>query len=545
MVGVALALPAAGAWALTLPAGFQADPVPFVFDLPTAIAFLPDGRLLVAEKGGIVYVVQGGSRQPLWAHEEEVLNTDDRGLLAIAVDPDFAANRYLYFLYTVDPDSNGIELDNYDDAFGRLTRYQVSAVDPNRVDESSRRVLIGRTWREGFASGSGTHTIAGLAWGRDGSLLVSAGDGAHHEQPDAGGLDPALFGPGRTDPIEDIGAFRAQDLRSLDGKVLRVDPATGLGYPSNPYFDGDPASNRSRVWVYGLRNPFRIAIEPGTGASDAAAGDPGTLYIADVGWVTWEEVNVARTPGLNFGWPCHEGGDQHADYQAASPAHHGCDTLGSPVNPALPAPPTVALHHESPSLSLPAGTRGGVVAGGAFYTGASYPTPYRGRYFIGDYLRDWIEVLVTDDQDRLVGLLDFASGAGRPVAFATEPASGDLHYVAIETGRVHRIRYTGAVDASPTTRVERIALGVPWPNPSHGVVTLLLELARATQVRFAVSDIAGREVWRATDHHAPAGSTELTWSGRNRRGSPAPAGMYLARVEIAGKRWLRRFVVLP
>src|SRR4029077_1011993 len=207
-------------------------------------------------KGGIVYLVDGSTRHPLWVHEEEVLNTDDRGLLAIAVDPHFATNRFVYFLYTVDPDSDGVELDNYDDAFGRLARYQVTASEPMVVDESTRQVLIGRSWREGFASGSGTHTIADLEWGRDGTLLVSAGDGAHFTQADAGGLDPGLFGPGRTDPLEDIGAFRAQDLNSLDGKVLRVDPATGSGLASNPYFDGDPSSHRSRVWSYGFRNPF-------------------------------------------------------------------------------------------------------------------------------------------------------------------------------------------------------------------------------------------------------------------------------------------------
>jgi glucose/arabinose dehydrogenase len=73
--------------AITLPPGFVSEAVPFTFDDPTAIAFLPNGRLLVAEKGGIVYAVDGTVRHALWSHEEEVLNTADRGLLAIAVDP--------------------------------------------------------------------------------------------------------------------------------------------------------------------------------------------------------------------------------------------------------------------------------------------------------------------------------------------------------------------------------------------------------------------------------------------------------------------------
>src|SRR5262245_30671089 len=243
--------------AIQLPPGFVAESLPFVFDVPTSIAFLPDGALLVAEKGGIVYVVRGQRRWSMWVHEEEVLNTDDRGLLGIAVDPQFATNRLLSFLYTLDPDSNGIELDHYNDTFGRLTRYEVSATDSNATVESSRTVLIGATWREGFPSGSGSHHVGALAWGADGSLLVSCGEGSHYEDVDAGGLDPGLFGPDRTDPLQDIGAFRAQDLGSLGGKVLRVSPVTGDGYPGNPYFDGDPRSARSRLWCYGLRNPFR------------------------------------------------------------------------------------------------------------------------------------------------------------------------------------------------------------------------------------------------------------------------------------------------
>src|SRR4030095_15289535 len=90
-------------------------------------------------------------------------------------------------------------------------------------------------------------------------------------------------GPSRTDPNEDIGAFRAQDLNSLDGKILRVDPATGLALPTNPFYDGNPSSNRSRVWEYGLRNPFRITRRPGTGSTNPFLGGPRPLLLRGVG----------------------------------------------------------------------------------------------------------------------------------------------------------------------------------------------------------------------------------------------------------------------
>jgi glucose/arabinose dehydrogenase len=529
--------------AIQLPPGFVSQAVPFTFDVPTAIDFLPGGGLLVAEKGGIVYVVRGAQRWPLWVHEEEVLNTDDRGLLGIAVDPNFAVNRRLYFLYTVDPDSNGIELDNYDDAFARLVRYEVSATDSNVVDESTRTVLIGATWSQGFPSGSGTHTVADLAWGADGSLFVSAGDGAHFEQMDAGGLDPGLFTAGRTDPVEDIGAFRAQDLGSMDGKVLRIDPATGLGYPSNPYYDGNPASHRSRVWSYGLRNPFRIARRPGTGSPDPTTGDPGTLYIGEVGWNTWEEVDVARIPGANFGWPCFEGPAPDSSYQAASPAHHGCGTLGTAENPAPAIGPIAAFHHLQASLSLPPGTRGRVVGGGVFHTGPGYPAPYGDGYFFGDYMRNWIKVLKTDANDQMVALLDFATAADGPVCFATDPASGDLYYVSIYTGEVRRIRYTG-VAAAPPVGEAPLALSAPTPNPTRGATAMSLDLASPERVRFAVFDVAGHEVWRAPDRDLPPGHHAVFWPALAPDGRAVPAGIYLVRVEAGGRQWTRRLAVL-
>jgi len=543
LLGATTAL-APTAHAATLPPGFVLDTVPFVFDVPTAIAFLPDGRLLVAEKGGIVYLVDGSTRHPLWVHEEEVLNTDDRGLLAIAVDPHFATNRFVYFLYTVDPDSNGVELDNYDDTFGRLARYQVTASEPMVVDESTRQVLIGGNWREGFASGSGTHTIADLEWGRDGTLLVSAGDGAHFTQADAGGLDPGLFGPQRTDPLEDIGAFRAQDLNSLDGKVLRVDPATGSGLASNPYLDGDASSHRSRVWCYGLRNPFRIARRPGTGSIDPSLGDPGTLYVGDVGWNAWEEVDVARAGGRNFGWPCDEGPLAQPDYRAAHPASHPCDSIGTALDPATPTPPIVAYHHLDATQSVPAGALGGVMCGGVFYVGTTYPDVFRSAYFFGDYGRDWIQVLTTDASDRVVGRYDFATEAGGPVCFAADPVSGDLFYVSIYEGLVHRIRYTQPVSVAPQPALARLALAPARPNPTRGAAAFALDLPTASRVDFEVRDLAGRAVWRAPTRDLAAGHVELLWPGVSAAGDAARPGVYLASVRAAGVTSARRFVVL-
>jgi glucose/arabinose dehydrogenase len=438
-----------------LPAGFAVDDAApgAAFEVPTAIAFLPDGRFLVAEKRGRVYEVRDGIRQPnpLIAIESEVLSQNDRGLLGLAVDPHYFSNHYIYLYYTVDPDSDGVDLNTY--AFNRLTRYRVGFTDSSSVDMTTRAVLLGPDWPNAPVSASDSHTGGGLRWGNDGSLLLSIGEGARYVYADPGGNDPGEFGPGRSDPSQDIGAYRAQDIDGLNGRILRLDPATGQGYASNPYFDGNPDSPRSKVWCYGLRNPFRFAVRPGTGEGDPAAGEPGSLYIGDVGWDTREELDVARVGGINFGWPCFEGPTLNEPYvDGTQPAHNGCGSFGTSSNPARATSPFAAWHHDDPSQSNPPGSVGNCVIAGAFYSGSRYPPPYQGAYFFADYGQNWIKAAIVDTADQRQQILDFATAAEQPVDFAVHPLTGDLYYVSILSRQVRRIRYHGPVDGnSPPT----------------------------------------------------------------------------------------------
>jgi len=136
---------------VTVPAQFVVeDAAPGAgFSTPVGIAFFPSGRYLVAEKRGRVYSVFNGVKapNPMISIESKVLDEHDRGFLGIAIDPNYAVNRYVYFMYTVDPDSNSV--DDNDEAYGRIVRYTVSATDSNVADPNSRVVLLGRTWREG------------------------------------------------------------------------------------------------------------------------------------------------------------------------------------------------------------------------------------------------------------------------------------------------------------------------------------------------------------------------------------------------------------
>ncbi len=451
----------------SVPASFVVEDVApgAALNTPVGITFMQDGRMLVAEKRGRVYAIKNGSKYPtpMWAGENEVLNNGDRGLLSVAVDPNYPTNHFIYLLYTVDPDSNGTDDNVY--AFGRLTRYQISATDSNVVDYTTRTVLMGTDWRHGPASASDSHTIGSLRWGSDGSLLVSVGDGGHYEYMDQGGNDGPQFGAAQTDPNEDIGAFRAQYIGCLPGKILRINPLNGHGYASNPFVNGNLASYQSRIWAYGLRNPYRFTLRPNTGTADTSSASPGTLYIGDVGWVTWEEMNIARTPGLNFGWPCFEGIGAQSQYQAATPAHNGCGSMGTPSNPSFQSAPLATWNHTTDALSVPPGFHGNTSIGGAFYTSNQYPAQYRGQYFFGDYGQSWVKCAVVDGNDNLIQILNFGTAMDGPVDFALEPGTGNILYVAINVGQVRRIRWTGAVggNTQPIASISASPLGGSVP----------------------------------------------------------------------------------
>jgi len=443
------------------------------FTVPTKIVWLPDGRALVAEKSGKVWAVKNGVKAaaPMVDISANVLNADDRGLLGLAVDPAYFVNHYIYLMHTVDPDSNGNE--NNTDAYSRVLRYTVNTTDSATVLAASRVVLIGSNWTNGIVSCSPSHTIGDLAFGADGSLFLSAGDGASFSVTDKGGLHSGCFGAGKTDPYEDIGAFRAQSLSSLAGKVLRIDPATGWGYPSNPYYDGNPQSKRSRVWVYGVRNPFRFTVRPGTGVADPAAGNPGTIFLGDVGYATWEEQNIIKTGGLNLGWPCYEGVGQMAAYQSTNPAHNGCGTMGTADNPTFQTSPTLAYYHATGTNSVPSypGLWGNTAVGGAFYRSSLYPAQYRQQYFFGDYGQSWVRVATVDASSNLVTVSNFGTGMDSPVCFSTDPVGGDVLYVSITTGEIRRIRYTGSTgnanpiaDAVATPTFGAAPLGVAFSS---------------------------------------------------------------------------------
>ena len=280
---------AAGA---TVPAGFSETVIPGPsgrgWSEAVGVTFDAVGRMFVWERTGHIWMRGAGDTNftEVLDISPEVGDWGDYGLLGFALDPNFISNGYMYLHYVVDrhhllyygTGSYNVNSNLYDNAtIGRLTRYTcVASNNFQTAAPASRLVLIGDSKTNGIPILSNTHGVGSLVFGEDNTLLVSCGDGASANAVDLGGAVPASTAPqgladGIIRPKEDVGAYRSQLIDCLNGKILRIDPATGDGLPSNPFFDAaQPKSARSRVWALGLRNPFRITLRPESGSHEPA-----------------------------------------------------------------------------------------------------------------------------------------------------------------------------------------------------------------------------------------------------------------------------------
>ena len=300
------------------------------YALATGIYFDEKGKSYVTEKSGVVYILDtNGVRipQPLIDIHEEVGNWRDHGLLGFALDPNFYGNGYFYLLYAVDrhhllyygtsqyhPDS----LTTFSASIGRLVRYTADpTTDFTTTLPDSRKILIGESISTGIPLNSTSHGVGSLVFAKDGTLLVSTGDGVNNKDKEIGGDTLGTYATqaladGIITPDQDVGAYRSQYIGTLNGKILRIDPVTGDGLPTNPFYQSQsPRSPQSRIWALGLRNPFRIALMPNTGSHLATDGNPGVIVVGDVGSSFHEELNVVDGPAQNFGWPLWEGHFTH------------------------------------------------------------------------------------------------------------------------------------------------------------------------------------------------------------------------------------------
>lgn len=380
---------------------------------PIGVAFAPDGRMFIWEKAGVIRIFANGTLlpTPFLDISAQVNRYGDRGLIGLALDPDFASNGLVYLAYTFE---NGGDAQSSAARTQRITRVTADPANPNVAIPASEVVLLGKNVALPCASGSdcipndvGTHTVDHLAFGKDGKLYVSIGDGA-------------------TFAYASDSSLRAQDLGSPNGKILRVNK-DGTAPSDNPFFDGTN-SNRSKVWSLGLRNPYRFALEPTTGE----------IYIGDVGWDSYDELN--RGKGMNFGWPCFEGGEPQPIFQSN---FEQCRQL----SPAAVKPPFYTYDQSV----------GSSIIAGPFYTGTAFPQEYHGNLFFADYTGEFIRRVVVNELGEIVDVKPFATDIPA-VVFLTQGPDGNLYYIDFGSGEIKRIRFNAGSDQPPLAKASATPL---------------------------------------------------------------------------------------
>ncbi len=421
---------------LDLPRGFEQEAVANGLTKPTSFAFAPDGRIFVAEKAGIVRVIDGnGLQSQPWLDISGKVNTFfDRGLDGIAVDPRWPSAPYIYLAYSYDPP----EAKGHNPEGARVSRVvRVTASGNLNVgDPGSELILLGTNSRFEFIgdpdrgdhapytcqNGDGSyvrdcvpnegnsHMISQIGFGPDGALYISSGDGINYNYAN----------------------LRAQSVDSLAGKILRINPTNGNGYANNPFYNGDPGSNRSKVFALGVRNPWRFTFQPGTGA----------LFVADVGNNKWEEIN--RVPaGANLGWPCFEGRTENAFDPECQPTLSG----------AWPVTHGVYVY--------PHAEKRGAAIGGDFVRGSNFPAIYQGAYFYSDFNSATIDYLLFDQRGEATSHV-FTAPAFAAVQFAFG-RDGALYVLYHFNGTLARIRYTGAENSPPVAVAQAAVTSGPPP----------------------------------------------------------------------------------
>ncbi len=426
MVTIATAMASASpaAAAPTVPPDFE-DRLVANVGAAGQVAFTPDGRMLIASRFGALRIYTNGSLLSTHALNlsPKLCPDRERGLLGLAVHPDFASNRYIYLFYTHKKHGT-CEYNTPRSPVNRISRFVLPST--NVINPASETVMV-----DNMPSPDGIHNAGGLGFGNDGYLYASIGDG---------GCD--YSGTGGCAGGNDA----ARDQHVLTGKLLRITPSGGI--PADNPFRGpdsarcnltgrtDPGKKCQETYAWGLRNPWRFAFDPN------AAGT--RLFINDVGQVTWEEVNLGQA-GADYGWNVREG-------LCARDSTIDC---GPP--PSGMTNPLYAYSHGSGCTAI---------TGGAFIANGAWPETYDGRYFFGDFTCGKIRTL----RPTYLGWLasDFASDLEGVVDLTFGPHGADqalyyITYTASQGEQVRRISYNSG---------NRLPVAVAEATPTFGGVPL-------------------------------------------------------------------------
>jgi glucose/arabinose dehydrogenase len=394
-----------------LPPGFTETGVASIgSETLTALAFTPDDRLLITTQDGQLRVYQSGALLPSpaldfttqWPPTSRICSNFERGLLGVAVDPDFANNNFIYLYYTFNK-NNACPASS---VVNRVSRFILQA--DNAIVTTTETILI-----DNIPSTNGNHNAGDLHFGLDGWLYASAGDAG-------------------------TGGSNARTLANLAGKILRVTRDGDIPV-DNPYLNdvdsrrcGDPAGVPpgtgpcQEIVAFGLRNPFRFTFRPNSNE----------FYINDVGQNTWEEIDLGQI-GADYGWNCREGAHTYIN----------CNPL--PPNMIDP------IYEYNHNIGC------NVITGGAFVPNGVWPSAYDDHYLFTDAGcgRIWRLDPITGGYTAT----QFATSANIPNHMIFGPYSNTVSLYYAGGNQVRRIDYVGSENRSPTAQLMASPVAGPAP----------------------------------------------------------------------------------
>ncbi|WP_458626197.1 PQQ-dependent sugar dehydrogenase [Winogradskyella sp. PC D3.3] len=400
------------------------------FDRPVSIKHAGDDRLFVVEQDGLIKIINSNGTvqdSPFLDINSQVINTgNERGLLGLAFHPDYTANGYFFVNY----------INNSGDTV--ISRFTTDLTNPETADPNSELLLL--TYNQPYNN----HNGGDLAFGTDGYLYISSGDGGSAGDPEN----------------------NAQNKLNLLGKILRLDinsttDTQNYSIPIDNPFAQD-TDNRQEIWAYGLRNPWKFSF-------DRLNGD---LWIADVGQNAYEEINRASTEealtGLNYGWKCYEGNSLYVSSECSESITYTF--------------PVAGYNHfgdGEPKCSITGGYR---------YRGVNYPN-FNGWYFFSDYCSQEIGYLVYDEINEEWNTT-FQQFSGQWSAFG-EDVNGEIYVSNLSGGKIYKLTDTTLSDNDSFLSVRSV-----YTNPSKN--TLNIDFGTNTNSELSteiyIYDIQGKKI---------------------------------------------------
>jgi len=448
------------------------------FSRPVDLQHAPDNsdRIFVVDQQGYINVFPNDSSantSDLFFDISDSISRvgNEEGLLGMALHHNYKKNGYFYVYYSAIGTPKSV-----------VARYKVSAVDNNKADQSTKKIImqIDQPFRN--------HNGGQIAFGPDGYLYIALGDGGSGGDPRNNGQDP----------------------KTLLGSILRIDidsSSNGNNYaipPDNP-FVGNDSSWREEIYAYGLRNPWRFSFDTETN----------WLWCADVGQNAYEEIDLIE-PGKNYGWNTMEG--FHC-YSAS------CNDSGLAL-------PIWEYPHNGGDRS---------VSGGYVYRGTKLPELF-GKYIYADFLTGEIWALQYDSlngaqNELLLNTDKFISSFG-------VDQNNELYICAFD-GWIYKFQSVATAIEEPEIQSPiYFTLAQNYPNPFNPNTEISFDLTKKGNIELSIFNIHGQKIKTLYNGLQQIGSHKLSWNGLDNSNSPVSSGLYFYKLTFNNAHHLTKRMLL-